>query len=234
LKEDNMRLRLVALLILSAQVIVGSSIAQTPPSIDERAAYTGLLGVTSSKAHNEIRQLLVNGVPTEVTDKAKRTPYLVAAYNADITAMEILAKAGADTRAKDDRNYDAITILSVANQPAALKAAIALGGDIKAITSPYQGSALIAAAHLGHGDVVRILIDAGASLDHINNLGWTALIESIVLGDGGPNHQRVLRDLLDAGANPNIPDKNGTSPLALARGRGFEAMVAMLLAKGAR
>jgi uncharacterized protein len=229
-----MMLRLVALLILFAHFLVGPTVGQTPPSAEERAAYTGLLGVTSSKAHNEIRQLLVNGVPIEVADKAKRTPYLVAAYNADITAMEILAKAGANTRAKDDRNYDAITILSVANQPAALKAAIALGGDIKAITSPYQGSALIAAAHLGHGDVVRILIDAGASLDHVNNLGWTALIESIVLGDGGPNHQRVLRDLLDAGANPNIADKNGTSPLALARGRGFDAMVAMLIAKGAK
>jgi uncharacterized protein len=229
-----MLFRCVATFILSFHFILSDSHAQTPPSADERAAYTGLLGVTSNKAHNEIRQLIVNGVPLEVMDRAKRTPYLIAAYNADIAAMEILAKAGANTRAKDDRNYDAITILSVANQPAALKAAIALGGDIKAITSPYQGSALIAAAHLGHGDVVRILIDAGATLDHINNLGWTALIESIVLGDGGPNHQRVLRDLLDAGANPNISDKNGTSPLALAQGRGYQEMAAMLLAKGAK
>jgi uncharacterized protein len=215
-------------------MLASVSMAQTPPSPEERAAYTGLLGVTSSRAHNEIRQLLVNGLPLEITDKAKRTPYLVAAYNADTTAMEILAKAGANTRAKDDRNYDAITILSVANQPAALKAAIALGGDIKAITSPYLGSALIAAAHLGHADVVRILIDSGATLDHVNNLGWTALIESIVLGDGGSNHQRVLKDLLDASANPNIADRNGFSPLALARSRGFKPMVDLLLAKGAK
>jgi uncharacterized protein len=55
-----------------------------------------------------------------------------------------------------------------------------------------------------------------------------------VLGDGGANHQRVLRDLLDAGANPNIADRNGTSPLALARSRGFTRMVEMLLAKGAK
>jgi uncharacterized protein len=230
----KMLLRLFVFLSLLSHVLISDSKAQTPPSVEERAAYTGLLGVTSNKAHNEIRQLLVNGVPLEIMDKAKRTPYLVAAYNADGVAMELLAKAGANTRAKDDRNYDAITILSVANQPAALKAAIALGGDVKAITSPYEGSALIAAAHLGHGDVVRILIDAGASLDHVNNLAWTALIESIVLGDGGPNHQRVLRNLLDAGANPNIPDKNGTSPLALARGRGFDAMITLLLAKGAK
>jgi uncharacterized protein len=225
------RMILVTLSLLFSAV---SLKAQTPPSQEDRAAYTGLLGVTSNKAHNEIRQFIVNGVPLETTDRAKRTAFLVAAYNADIMGMEILAKAGANTRAKDDRNYDAITILSVANQPDALKSAIALGGDIKAITSPYLGSALIAAAHLGHGDIVRILIEAGATLDHVNNLGWTALIESIVLGDGGANHQHVLRDLLAAGANPNIPDKNGISPLALARSRGFKEMEQMLLHKGAR
>jgi uncharacterized protein len=208
--------------------------AQTPPSASERAAYTGLLGVTATKAHNEMRQLVVNGLALEQRDSALRTPFLVAAYNADRTAMEILANAGADSRAKDDRNYDAITILAVANEPAALKTAIALGGDIKAITSPYQGSALIAAAHLGHHEVVRILIEAGATLDLVNNLGWTALIESIVLGDGGDNHQRSLQHLLNAGANPNLADRNGTSPLALAKARGFTKMVEMLTAKSAR
>ena len=208
--------------------------AQTPPSSAERAAYTGLLGVTASKAHNEMRQFIINGLALEQRDSAARTPYLVAAYNADQTAMDILAKAGADTRAKDNRNYDAITILSVANEPAALKTAIALGGDVKAITSPYQGSALIAAAHLGHHEVVHILIEAGATLDLVNNLGWTALIESIVLGDGGDNHQRSLQHLLKAGANPNIADRNGTSPLALAQARGFTKMVEMLKAKAAR
>jgi uncharacterized protein len=229
----SIRQSAIGLWLVASAIPVLPGAAQTPPSASEKAAYSGLLGVTSNQAHNEIRQLIINGLPLEMRDSALRTPYLVAAYNADITAMEILAKAGADTKAKDNRNYDAITILAVANEPAALSRAIALGGDIAAVTSPYQGSALIAAAHLGHSEVVRILIGAGASLNHINNLGWTALIESIVLGDGGLNHQAVLRDLLAAGANPNIGDRNGTSPLSLARSRGFQAMSDMLLARGA-
>jgi uncharacterized protein len=222
------------LFVLSLVAFAAPAKSQTPPSRSEIAAYSGLLGVTASRAHNEIRQLLINGADVNVKDRAERTPYLVAAYNADAVAMEILVKAGADPRAKDNRNYDAITILSVANKPDVLRKAIALGGDAKAITSPYLGTALIAAAHLGHGDVVSILIEASAPLDHVNNLGWTALIESIVLGDGGPNHQRVLRDLLAAGASPNLADGNGMSPLALARGRGYATMVDMLQAKGAR
>jgi uncharacterized protein len=210
------------------------AVSQTPPSSAERAAYTGLFGVTASGWHNEIRQMLVNGLDPNGRDGHGRTPYLVAAHAADMVAMDILVRGGADPRAQDSRKYDAITILAVANKPEAMVHAIRIGGDPKAITSPYEGTALIAAAHLGHAAVVKALIEAGAPLDHINNLGWTALIESIVLGDGGQNHQDCLRLLLEAGANPNLPDRQGRTPLALARERGFAPMVAMLLARGAR
>ena len=108
------------------------------------------------------------------------------------------------------------------------------GGNPKAITSRYDGTALIAAAHLGHAEVVRTLIAAGAPLDHVNNLQWTALIESIVLGDGGKNHTETLRALVDAGANVNIPDGSGSTPIRLARNRGYREMVAILEKAGAK
>jgi ankyrin repeat protein len=230
----NARFILTACTLFAAVVSQSPACAQTPPSAAEIASYTGLLGVTQSGAHNEIRQLLVNGLDPNSRDGNGRTPYLVAAYRGDIVAMELLVKGGADPRAKDNQNYDAITILAVANRLAAMKAAIALGGNPREITSPYQGTALIAAAHLGHADVVKALIGAGAPLDHVNNLGWTAVIESIVLGDGGANHQRCLRDLLAAGANPNLADRSGVTPLKLAEGRGYGAMADMLRAKGGR
>ena len=66
------------------------------------------------------------------------------------------------------------------------------------VTSRYDGTALIASAHLAHAEIVRELIRAGAPLDHVNNLGWTALIESIVLGDGGARHTATLEALVDA------------------------------------
>jgi uncharacterized protein len=229
-------IRAAAFLLLASTGILCAppASAQTPPSPQERAAYAGLFGVTASGAHNEIRQLLVNGLDPNARDGHGRTPYLVAAHAGDVAAMEILVRGGADPRAKDSRNYDAITILAVANRPEAMRLAIRLGGDPKAITSPYQGTALIAAAHLGHHEVVKALIEAGAPLDHVNNLRWTAVIESIVLGDGGSNHMACLRHLLDAGANPNITDQQGRTPLALARERGYAAMAEMLAAKGGR
>ena len=78
------------------------------------------------------------------------------------------------------------------------------------------------------------LIRAGAPLDHVNNLGWTALIESIVLGDGGPRHVATLKALVDAGANLNLADRSGSTPLALAKGRGHTAMAIILENAGAR
>jgi ankyrin repeat protein len=112
--------------------------------------------------------------------------------------------------------------------------ALELGASAKNVTSRYDGTALIAAAHLGHVEVVKTLIAAGAPLDHVNNLGWTALIESMVLGDGGPRHQATLEALVAARANVNVPDRQRRTPLALARERGYRAMAAVLEKAGAR
>ena len=97
-----------------------------------------------------------------------------------------------------------------------------------------DGTALIAAAHLGHAEVVKQLIAAGAPLDHVNNLHWTALIESIVLGDGGLRHQATLEALVHAGADVQLADRQGQSPLALAKRLGHTAMVQVLEKAGAR
>ena len=79
-----------------------------------------------------------------------------------------------------------------------------------------------------------MLIKAGAPLDHVNNLGWTALIESIVLGNGGTRHTATLKALVEAGANVSLPDRRGTTPLAMARERGYRDMVAILVKAGGR
>ena len=140
----------------------------------------------------------------------------------------------ADPNALENDRYDIVTIAAVANDAPTLEVALALGAKATNVTSRYDGTALIAAAHLGHVTVVRILVRAGAPLDHVNNLHWTALIESIVLGDGGPRHREIVRVLVDAGANVNLPDGNGHSPRELAHARGFTEMLRILEAAGAQ
>ena len=114
-----------------------------------------------------------------------------------------------------------------------LQALLDSGSDVNA-RDRYHQTGLMLAAQGGHTEVVRVLIAAGAPLDHVNNLGWTALIESIVLGNGGQRHVAVLRALVDAGANLNLADRSGDTPLALAKKRGYAEMVKILEAAGAR
>ena len=121
-------------------------------------------------------------------DSANRTPLHVAVFQSHDVTVEALAKAGANVDAFEDQAYDIITIAAVADDVEMVRLAHALGGNPGNVTSPYDGTALIAAAHLGHHEVVKALVDAGAPLDHVNNLGWTALIEAVILGDGGPRH----------------------------------------------
>jgi ankyrin repeat protein len=205
-----------------------SSRAQVSPSSEEVSKHTGIMAAAARGDAKRIEALIAKGEKPDVRDGYGRTPLHVAAYGGHHEAMRVLVRAGADPNALENDRYDIVTIAAVANDISTLKAALALGGSAKNITSRYDGTALIAAAHLGHAEVVRILIRAGAPLDHINNLGWTALIESIVLGDGGPRHTDTLKALVEAGANVNLPDRHGQTPLSLARSRGYDGMVSIL------
>jgi len=222
------------LILLTTLCAAPPLVAQVPPAAAEHQHYTGLLAAAARGDTAQIRTLLAGGERPAVRDGHGRTPLHVAAHASQVAAMRALVAGGADPNALENDRYDIVTIAAVANNLPVLEAALALGCSAKNITSRYDGTALIAAAHLGHAEVVRTLIRAGAPLDHINNLGWTALIESIVLGDGGARHTDTLQALVAAGANVNLPDRNGRTPLALARDRGYAAMTRLLLAAGAR
>ena len=208
--------------------------AQVAPSAAEIAAYHGLHAAAAKDDAAEIERLVKTGAAIDVRDNYQRTPLHVAIYKSHGDAARALLRLGADPNALEAQKYDIVTIAAVADDVPMLKLALEGGGSAKNITSPYDGTALIAAAHLGHDQVVRVLIAAKAPLDHVNNLGWTALIESIVLGDGGRRHVACLEALVRAGANVNLADRNGATPLTLARGRHYTEMVRILEGAGAR
>jgi uncharacterized protein len=215
-------------------LVTSPAAAQTPPSSSELAAYVGLHAAAAKGDVAEIERLVASGADKEATDGRRRTPLHVAAFQKQHAAARTLLRLGAAPNGQEADRYDIVTIAAVANDLPMLRIALDGGGNPRAVTSRYDGTALIAAAHLGHADVVRMLIAAGAPLDHVNNLGWTALIESIVLGDGGKNHTDTLAALVRAGADLGIADRQGARPLALARQRGYADMVRILSEAGAR
>lgn len=224
-------LKLASLLLVAVASLVQ---AQVAPTAAEIKAYDGLFAAASKGDVAAIKKLVAEGAKVDARDTRERTPLLVAAYAGQRDAMRALVAAGADPNALDVDRYDMVTIASVADDLPTLETALDLGNKADNITSRYDGTALIAAAHLGHAEVVRKLVIAGAPLNHVNNLGWTAVIESIVLGDGGPRHTETLVALIQAGANLNLPDRSGVTPLHLAQANGYREMAKIIEAAGGR
>ena len=213
---------------LAAVAIPPAAFGQVPPTKAEAARYSGLHAAAYRGDVTQLQKLLAAGADVNGRDSHGRTPLHVATFAQQREAIRALGEAGVNLGALENDRYDAVTIAAVANDEETLRLLLSLGASAKLVTSRYDGTALIAAAHLGHAGIVRQLIGSGAPLDHINNLHWTAVIEAIVLGDGGRRHQETLRVLIDAGANLAIGDRQGMTPLMLARGRGYSEMVRML------
>lgn len=220
----------VVLMFCLATVAAG----QRAPSSTEVAGFDGLHRAAQEGDAALIARLAAAGADVDARDGAGRTPAHVAAFASNDNALRALAEAGADMNALENSAYDVVTIAAVANDPEFMSLAISLGNRADLVTSPYDGTALIAATHLGHHEVVRRLIAAGAPLDHVNNLGWTALIEAVVLGDGGADHIATVKALVEAGADAAIADRDGVTPLAHAEIRGYREMADLIRASGAR
>jgi ankyrin repeat protein len=219
------------LLFLAALVLGAPAQAQIPPSAAEVQAYRGLHAAAAAGDVAAAERLIGSGADRNARDGHGRTPLHVAGHRGHYDMARMLLKQGADANALDSQQYDLITIAAVRDDARMVKIAIAGGNSPKNVTSPYQGTALIAAAHLGHVEPVRALIEAGAPLDHVNNLGWTALLEAVILGDGGPRHVEIVRLLLAAGAKTEIGDKGGVTALGHARSKGQAEVVKLLEAK---
>jgi uncharacterized protein len=210
------------------------ALAQNAPTRPEIAIYAGLHEAAAKGDVAEIEKLVTEGEKLNIQDSKSRTPLHVAVYLKQHAAARALLKLGANPNALEIDRYDIVTIAAVANDLEMLKIVLAGGASARNITSRYDGTALIAAAHLGHAEAVKLLIDAKAPLNHVNNLGWTALLEAVVLGNGGRDHTAVVEALAKAGADVTLPDRQGTTALGHARTRGYSQIARILENAGAR
>ncbi len=151
---------------------------------------------------------------------------LAAKANDPVRVRELIA-AGGNVNAKDDIQDSAFLYVGAEGFNEVLQLTLAAGADVASINR-YGGTALIPASEHGHTETVRILIAAGVPVNHVNNLGWTAMQEAILLNNGGPNQQDVVRQLLSAGADPDIRDPQGRTALQNAERLGFTEIAALI------
>jgi uncharacterized protein len=177
---------------------------------------------------------LADGANPDARD-AEGTPALMLATRANrADVVRALLDAEADVDAQDATLANPFLYAGAEGLLDILTLANEAGAD-PALTNRYGGVALIPASERGHVEIVRYLLSqTDVDVDHVNKLGWTALLEAILLSDGGPRHQEIVRLLIDNGADVDLADGDGVRPLAHARARGHAVIAGLLEDAGAR
>ncbi|MGE0474825.1 MAG: ankyrin repeat domain-containing protein [Nitrospirales bacterium] len=180
-----------------------------------------------------LKRLLQEGVALDTQDSRGRTALMVAVDKNYVEAGTLLIEAGANVNVQDHQQDSPFLLAGARGNLEILKPMLKANPDFR-LYNRYGGTALIPASERGHVEVVKLLLGTPMDVNHVNRLGWTALLEAIILGNGGAKHQAIVRLLIEAGANVNLPDGDGIMPLQHARNKGFGEIVALLETAGAR
>ena len=172
-----------------------------------------------------VASLLVAGFSVSVSgaEGSEATPrdleLIDAAWRNDVVRAGELIEGGADVNARDDTVQSAYLIATSEGFLELLELTLENGADVGSLDW-YDGTGLIRSAERGHWQVVGRLIEAGIEPDHVNRLGWTALHEAIILGDGSQDYVDTVRVLVAGGADVTLPTGAGDLPVDLARRAG--------------
>ena len=170
--------------------------------------------------------LLKSGVDPNAQDKNGSSPMCNAASNGSVAMMEVLLVKGASIEKVGTLGSSPFEIASRGGRTSAVQWLLRKGVDV----CSQNASSLIEATYANQPHLVPILLDAGAAINEINELGYTAIGAAVKKG-----HTSMVEQLLAAGANVNVtgPNPSDTSPLQMAAIGGNETLVALLLRHGA-
>ncbi len=191
---------------------------------------TTLLEAATGGEADMVALALRAGADIEARDVRGRTALLLAVTEDHLPVADVLVAMGASADALDDQHDTPWLVTGVTGSVDMLEALLPAGPDMT-IRNRYGGISVIPASERGHVDYVRRVVQVGIDVNHVNDLGWTALLEAVILGDGSRPYIEIVTALLDAGADPAIADKEGVTALQHARNKGFDE-IASVLAEG--
>lgn len=186
-----------------------------------------LLAAAAAGDPDGVALALRAGAGLEVRDAGGRTPLLLAATYDHVDVARLLVALGAGPDALDGRHDTPWLVTGVTGSVPMLEVLLPAGPDLT-IRNRFGGVSVIPAAERGHVDYVRRVVQTGIDVNHVNDPGWTALLEAVVYGDGSPRYQEIVRILLAAGADPGFRDANGRTALDHALARGHEGIAQAL------
>ncbi len=216
-----------------ALLLCSVAVAQTQPA---SGPYLALIAAAESGDLGQLRRLLAAGTAVNARDARGRTALLAATQANRVESARLLLAAGADVNAQDAMQDSSFLYAGAEGRLEILR--LMLAGTRSrpdfSVLNRYGGNALIPACHHGHVETVRELLKTKIDLDLVNHLGWTALLETVILGDGGARHVEIAQLLLAGGAAVNLADREGVTPLVHALRRGHRELAQVLRATGGR
>ncbi len=181
--------------------------------------------VAASRGHYPICALIIKqGVDIDIADSDGCTALWRAAERGQIECCEWLIKAGANPSPVSFRHGSILMVAVDADDLDLLNLLLDWGAKLSSDTAP---EVLHAAAGKNCVDIVKRLISVGMDIN-ATYFGETALNQACKY-----QHTKVARALLEAGANPDIPDANGVNGLVYAAGEGNVELLNLLIKHGA-
>ena len=208
---------------------LAAAIEASPLTVEQASGL--LLSAAENGDADTVVTALRAGAPIESRDGRGRTALLLASAADQVDVARLLVVLGADPDAQDDQQDSAWLVTGVTGSVPMLETLLPAHPDL-ALRNRFGGVSVIPASERGHVDYVRRVVSTGIDVNHVNDLGWTAMLEAIVLGDGSAPYQEIVGILLDAGADPTIADSGGITPLQHAQSSGYGDIAARLQAAG--
>jgi ankyrin repeat protein len=197
------------------------------PSPQEAALFEAL----SAPGETRIRALLGQGADANAIN-AYGVPVLMhAVLNRNVSVAQMLLEAGADAQARIERSHiTALMWAASTGDPGIVQLLLEHGADVNATETHSTGKSAIHWAFEGrktNGEVMGLLIQAGADVNGQNAFGETLLVLAA-------KHDLVELGsvLLGAGADPNIRASDGATALFWASKRRNREMQSMLREAG--
>jgi uncharacterized protein len=204
-----------------ADPTASSSSARPTPS----AASTG--GATTSQPTAQSPKI-PTAEPGAKEQERLNEQLIKAAWANDLRRARALIARGADVNAKDNTVQSAYLISTSEGYLELLDLTVKHGADVESKDS-FNGTALIRAADRGHADIAGRLVQADIKINHVNNLGWTALHEAIILSDGSRRYVDTVRVLVASGADLRLPSqRDQIAPLQHATSKGHNEIADVL------
>lgn len=174
-----------------------------------------------------VKWLIDTGENLDEQDEEGRTPLMAAVQINNLEIVKLLLDKGADLNVRDNTMLSPWLCAGANGFHEILATMLEYNPDIPA-TNRFGGTVLLPSSEKGYLKTVEVGLKAGVPVDHVNDLGWSALQEAVVLGDGGFLYTDIIRKLMYYGANPDLKDNEGKTGKDWASSRGEDKVVDLL------